>query len=271
MTRARKASNNVIPVGQSKDSTYVAFGDDCQFEDICGYAFAVVKRSRIPWVIRELNAIKAHFRFPTGVPVHCKVLFHGSKRTAAGLDHLNRTDAESIVIRCLMLINNAGVHVRFSHASLQASKNKLGDTLNMWDHVKNVEVRVPVNHAPKGLISLLAQLCLLVPAPERRFARPEEWEIVISRDKTQVKWIGKGERQAHNLINAFSTINVPEGQFNHFTPRISTEATDSLLELADVAVYALCHALNVSEKEVFWRTQLPSIRSLHVVQYPMSG
>jgi hypothetical protein len=261
------ATTKNIPVGQNGDSQYVAFGDDCRFGDICGYAFVVVKRSRIPRVIRQLDAIKAHYKYPAGVPLHCYVLFNGFQREDAGLDHLSRKDAEDIVTRCLMLMNNEGMHVRFSNGSLQQVKDTLGNAMTMWDHVKNEKLEVPLNHDPKGLISWLAQMCLLVPAPDRRFARAEDWEVVISQDTTKVKWLGKGSRQAHNLINAFSSINAPEGDFYQFTPRISNEATHSLLQLADVAVYALCHALDDSEKEAFWRTRLPTIRLLHRVPY----
>jgi hypothetical protein len=262
------ASTKNAPVGQNGDSAYVAFGDDCQFGDICGYAFVVARRSRIQRVIRQLDAIKAHYKFPPGVPLHCRVLFNGDLREKAGLGHLTRKDAEDIVTRCLLLMNNEAIHVRFSSGSLQQVKETLGDTMTMWDHVKNEELQVPLNHDPKGLISWLAQMCLIVPAPDRRFARAEDWEVVISQDTTKVKWLGTGSRQAHNLINAFSSINAPEGDFHQFTPRISNEATHSLLQLADVAVYAFCHALDASEKGAFWRT-LPPIRLRHNVPYPV--
>lgn len=261
------ASTNTIPVGLNSHSKYVAFGDDCQFNDIYGYAYIVVKRSRIPWIIRELEAIKTLFSFPTEVTLHCRVMFSGDQRRKAGLSHLTREGIESIVIRCLLLLNNAGVHVRFSSGSLQEFKDTMGNTLTMWDHVNATKLHAPLHHDPKGLISLLSQMCLMVPAPDRRFARSEEWEIVVSKDTTPAKLIGKGSRQAHHLMNGFSSIGAPEGQVFQFTPRISTEATHPLLQLADVAVYALCHALDGSEKAAFWRSQLPSLRQLHHIPY----
>ena len=129
-------------------------------------------------------------------------------------------------------------------------------------------VRPKVHANPKALLSLLAQVCLMMPASERRFANSHEWELVISRDATKTKWLGDGERQTHNLMSGgFSSIGTPEGQFFQFLPHVSTEADHPLLQLADIAVYSLSHALDNSEKTSFWRTQLPTIRMLQRIPY----
>ncbi|MCO5411105.1 hypothetical protein [Ralstonia mojiangensis] len=261
-------TDNIITVGRNPETKYVAFGDDCHFNDICGYAYVVVKRSRISWTLRELNRIKDEFGIPRTTPLHCRVLFSADQRRSAKLDHLDDTQARSIVIKCLLLLNNVCAHVRFANGSLGAYAAAMGDSIEMRNQAGDIEVVLPVHTSPKALLSLLAQIALMVPASDRKFARAEEWELVISQDATKIKSIGNGKRQVHNLMSGgFSSIGAPQGQFHQFVPHVSTEAAHPLLQLADVAVYSLTHALDVSEKTRFWRTQLPTIRLLHQVPY----
>jgi hypothetical protein len=108
----------------------------------------------------------------------------------------------------------------------------------------------------------------MVPASDRKFAHAHEWELVISPDATKIKSMGEGKRQVHNLMSGgFSSIGALEGQFHQFMPHIGTESVHPLLQLADVAAYALSHALDPSDWSSFWRTQLPTIRLLHRVPY----
>jgi hypothetical protein len=262
------AEKNYSPVGRDPNSKYVAFGDDCHFNDICGYAYVVIKRSRIPWVLREINKIKDEFRIPHATPLHCRELIHHDARRKAGLEHINDEQARSIVIRCLLLLNNVGAHVRFASGSVNAYEAAMGDSITMRNQAGEVEAVLPVHTSPKALLSLLAQMSLMVPAPDRKFVHAREWELVISRDATKVKSIGERKHQVHNLMsNDFSSIGAPEGEFHQFTPHVSTETDHPLLQLADVAAYALSHALDLSEKSRFWRTELPMLRLLHRVPY----
>jgi hypothetical protein len=262
------AETSYTAVGRNPQAKYVAFGDDCHFNDICGYAYVVVKRSRIPWILREIGTIKDEFRIPHATPLHCRVLFGFHQRQKAGLEHLNGNDARSIILKCLLLLNNIGAHVRFAHGILSGFEATMGNSITLREQEGDQGIVLPAHPNPKALISLLAQMCLMVPAPDRRFANSHEWELVISRDATKAKWIGDGGQQSHNLMSGgFSSIGAPEGQFHQFTPHISTEADHPLLQLADVAVYSLSHALDTGENSSFWRTQLPTIRLLHHIPY----
>ncbi|MGG1944702.1 hypothetical protein AB1286_07825 [Trinickia sp. NRRL B-1857] len=181
------ASPKLTPVGRDGNSAYVAYGDDCQFGDICGFAFLVVKRTRIKRVLRELDAIKERYGFPTGAPIHCRILFSGDQRKKAGLAHLTKALAEEIITRCIFLLNDAGVCVVFSHCRLSEFTSAMGTQISLWDQEKADRVDLNVHADPKGLIGFLSQLCLMVPAHERRFARPHEWEIVVSQGKHPAK------------------------------------------------------------------------------------
>ena len=256
------ASPNLVRVGQDRNSTYVAYGDDCQFGDICGFAFLVVKRTRIKRVLRELEAIKARYGFPTGVPVHCRVLFSGDQRKKAGLSHLTKVQVEEIITCCILLLNDAGACVVFTHCRLSEFASVMGSKISLWDQAQADRVELNVHADPKGLIGFLSQLCLMVPATERRFARPHEWAIVVSQDKTQAKLFGDRSRQAHRQVTGFSEVGAAAGELFQYEPSIGTEATHPLLQLADVVVYALCHAQDEGERGRFWRG-LPKIRLLH--------
>lgn len=259
---------NYTSVGRDPEATYVAFGDDCHFNDNCGYAYVVIKRSRIPWVLREINKIKDQFRIPQSTALHCRVLFGLHQRRKAGLEHLDENDARAIVLRCLLLLRNIGAHVRFASGSVSVYEAVMGGSITMRDQVGETETVLPVHTSPKALLGMLANLCLIVPYSERRFANAAEWELVISQDATKVQSIGDRKSQVHNLMSGgFSAIGAPEGQFHQFMPHISTEAAHPLLQLADVAVYSLTHALDTSETSGFWRTQLPNIRWLHHIPF----
>lgn len=264
--------DDLIRVGQNSQARYVAFGDDCQFNDICGYAYVVVKRSRIPWILRELNQIKDQFKIPHETPLHCRVLFHYHQRKGAGLAHLTNEDAESIVIKSLLLLNNVGARVRFVSGSVAAYVAATGNSLPMRNQAGEIDLVLPVhhneNHSPKALLAMLAKIGMLTPGPDRRFSSPHEWEVVIGRDATKIKSIGPRKSQVHNMMSGgFSDIGLPPGQFYQFNPHVSTGADHPLLELADVAVYSLSHALDTDNSTLFWRTQLPSIRLLNHIPF----
>lgn len=253
-----------IPVGSNSNSTYVAYGDDCQFGDICAYALVVVKRQRIGWILRELDLIKQHFKLPTSTALHCRVLFSGHQRgKVAELAHLSPADVRSIVIRIFLLFNNVGIHICFAHTSLRGFSETMGETINMWDEAKSSRVDLSIHHDPKGVISMLAQMCMMAPSPHRRFAKPHEWEIVISRDKTTVRLFGDSGRQAHNLVNGHSEIGAPAGQIFQFQQRVCSDSEAPLLQLADVAAYALAHAQEQDPKDRFWQRDLPSLNLRH--------
>ena len=261
-------TNNIITVGRDPETKYVAFGDDCHFNDICGYAYVVIKRSRIPWALREINRIKDEFRIPHPTSLHCRILFGVDQRRKAGLQHLGDKQAQSIVIKCLLLLNNICAHVRFASGSLSAYEAAMGDSITMRNQSGEIETVLPVHTSPKALLSMLAQMALMVPAPDRKFSRAEQWQLVISQDATKIKSLGNGKRHVHNFISGcFSSMRAPVGLFHQFMPHIGTEASHPLLQLADVAVYSLSHALDSSENAKFWRTQLPPIRLLHRIPY----
>lgn len=256
-----------IQVGNASDSTYVAFGDDCQFNDICGYVLIGLRRSRIGVITRELDRIKDGFKIPRSTPLHCRVLCGFHQREKAGLGHLTREDAQNTVLRCLLLLNNYGMHVKFAHARLSEFSAKLGDTLTLSDQQQANPIDLAVHHDPKGLISLLSQTSMIVPWADRKLSRFNAVEIVASADKTQAKLFGNGSRQAHNLLQGFSDIGAAPGSVFQFSPRISTTAEDPLLQLADVVVYALCHQLDEEKGQSFWRTQLPPIKNLQSIPW----
>ncbi|WP_456282498.1 hypothetical protein M1D55_14930 [Cupriavidus sp. JZ107] len=262
------ASNGITVVGRSSETRFVAYGDDCQFDDLCGYALLVVKRIRIPWMVREINKIKDEYRIPHSTALHCRVLFSFHQRQKAGLEHLSDADARSIVLKCLLLVNNLGAHVRFVSGSLKHFSDSMGSSLTMRNQAGEQSVELPVHANAKALIGLLAQIALITPGTDRKFGHPSEWEQVISQDATKVKSIGDGRRQVHNLMSGgFSDIGLPPGEFHQFMPHISTEAEHPLLQLADVVVYSLTHALDTGEKASFWRNEVPSMRWVHHIPF----
>ena len=188
------------------------------------------------------------------------------QREKAGLGHLTREDAQAIVIRCLLLLNNYDMHVKFVHARLSEFSAKLGDTLTLSDQQQTNPIDLEVHHDPKGLISLLSQTSVVIPWADRKLSRFNAVEIVASADKTQAKLFGNGSRQAHNLLRGFSDIGAPPGSVFQFSPRISTTSDDPLLQLADV-VYALCHQLDEEKRQSFWRTQVPPIKNLQSIPW----
>jgi hypothetical protein len=264
------AKTNYTPVGRDPQSNYVAFGDECYLpvSGICGYAYVVVKRSRIPWIMREIDKIKDEFQIPHATALHCRVLFSIDQRRKAGLEHLNEDHARSIILKSMILLNNVGAHVRFASCALSTYAAAMGDSITMRNQAGEIEAVLPVHTNEKALVALLANVSLMIPAPDRKFARSEDWEIVISEEGSKTKSIGDRRGKVHNLMSGgYSSIGAPEGQFHQFTPHISTPAVHPLLQLADVASYSLSHALDTSEKSWFWRTQLPTIRLLHHIPY----
>lgn len=110
-------------------------------------------------------------------------------------------------------------------------------------HIDGTQLHtMPVTPDPKGFLGLLMQACF-TPVDGRKEPPIHEYQIVVSRDSTPVKFLGARKQQAHNWGRGFSTINAPPNSVFQYDPTIQTAQQTPILEIADVLAYSCAHAL----------------------------
>lgn len=238
------ALNHRIPVGINHGTPYLAFGDDSQYEGLLTFAYVVIPKVKIVRVMRELRNLKKKFKFPDGVPIHCRVLFSGQQRDKRGLGHLTRDDPMRVIHHCITLINKYDLFVRYAYAREENWKTLWGgkNVLELFnDAGQVVEHSVATN--PKGVLGMLAQACWTT-SGNLNAPKAVDCEIYAAKDTTMTGFMGDKQKQAHNWISGLSTVDAPEGQWLDIRPSFEPGEYGALLDLADVAAYTFCHALH---------------------------
>ena len=253
-------SSNIIPVGRNDQASFMAFGDDSHFNDTLAYAFAIVERGRVGAIEQRLSALKDRFKIPQDVVLHCRVLFSGHQREKAGLSHLTRRDIERVVSHVVRIMNQHRVLVRYSVCSLAEWKAAIGDEIELLDAYNKPAERVPVNADPKGILTLLAQACFAVPPDGSEGPTASQCQIVVSGERTMVRFVGRTRKRADLMYSGFSDIGAPDGQAFQLDPTIVDAADAPLLQLADVAAYICSHAWKVDAESAFFKQQHAHLR-----------
>lgn len=241
-----------VKIGQSAAAPFCAFGDDSQYDGVLSYGFVIVKRMDVPRLLRRLLLVKEKFKIPAGVPIHCKVLMHGSEREKAGLAHLNASAARAVIGHVVHEIERVGCMVRYAVSAMPQPAQPMPS---------QVAGALPLNlpHEPKGILGVLAQACFAVAPDGSQGPLPADCEIVIAEDRTQVKFGSVKRSQAHYLASGFSDIAAAPGEVFRIEPRIATTTEEPLLQIADIVAYASSHSRSADPAHAFFTEQLNRI------------
>lgn len=257
-----------VEFGGNSSAARVAFGDDCQFGDCLCYAFLVLRRSRLTRLSRLLARMKKEMRFPDSTSLHCRVLLSGDQRRKAGLEHLSSVAARSVIARVITMVNEVEGHVRYAYASLREFSATLGEAIPVWDSQAGDYLPQPVNADPKGIMAALMNLCIVTPPKDPRIPSPYEWQVIASRDATQVRVpFGIGFRQAHRAVDMDSELEAPAGHAFRLRPIIADAHDQPLLQVADVISYVCAHALDKDNADPFWKEQLSRISNWQQIRF----
>jgi hypothetical protein len=246
---------NILPAGGDASADYLAFGDDSQFGDTLVYAFAIIHRNRAPQVRTRLHELKQRFKIPAGESLHCRVLFSGHQREKAGLGHLSSKDARSLIAEAVTIINEGPVCVRFAAGTLAEFRKALGNQIEMQHESDGSITRLPVKLDPKGLLSILMQMCFAVPPDGSNGPSASDCQIFVSQERTKVEFIGSKRRRADAMYSGFNDIGAPTGNVFQLKPTIGDTASEPLLQLADIVSYVCSHSTDESDANSFFREQ----------------
>lgn len=250
-------------VGNDPNAPFVGYGDDSQHENTLAFALVILPRPRVPTVQQRIEEIKRDFKFPPGVPLHCRQLMHPVQRQKVGLDHLNEEGVRSVIGAVLGEFNSNLIAVRYGVAGFADMRDSLGREIELRSK-DGQTIRLPVDAQAKGLLGLLANsACVLAPNDGSQGPPPTHCEFVLAEDRTKTAFIGLGRRQAHSRYTGFSEIGAAEGEILRFAPHIGTWSAYPLLQLADVASYACAHLNDQSERGNFFRSQLSRLDWLY--------
>lgn len=253
-------NDSIIPVGNNRAAEYVAYGDDCQYDDIIVFSFVVIRRYDIGWVERRIDVLKEYFNIPKDVPLHCRVLFSGDARRKAGLCHLKSEDAQAIVSRCVRIINQCNIIVRYAFARISNIKTMLGDEIELEHYLDGHKIKHSVNHDPKGMLGHLMNMSLLVAPDGSQGPTTSDCELFVAEDHTKVRFIGDKKQKAHSMYSGFSDVGASEGKIFQNQPTIIKSTDAPLLQLADVSAYLCAHALSDKNKDILFRNCMKRIQ-----------
>jgi hypothetical protein len=246
---------NILPAGGDASADYLAFGDDSQFGDTLVYAFVIVHRDRAPQVRTRLSELKQRFRISASENLHCRVLFSGHQRKKAGLGHLSPQDVRSLIAEAVTIINEGPVLIRFAVGGLPEFERALGNQIEMKHESDGSRTRLPVKLDPKGLLSILLQMCFAVAPDGSNGPTASECKIFASEEKTRVEFIGSKRRRADAMYSGFNDIGAPAGNVFQLIPTVVGPASEPLLQLADIAAYICSHSTDESDENSFFREQ----------------
>lgn len=248
-----------IQVGRDSNAPYLAFGDDSQYKGALTFAYVVIPKVVVNKVMRDLAKLKQKFKFPEGTPIHCRVMFSPQQRQKANLSHLTNDEAMQIVHHCVTLVNMHRLYVRYAFA-LEENWKQIWDgkqVTELYNEKGELQLH-PSTQDPKGVLGSLAQACwapLINGAP-----KSIEGEMYASKDSTMTSFIGEKRRQAHNWIKGLTNIDAADGYWNEIAPSFEPGPYESLLELADVVSYAICHAVHGRANEPKFADAVTRIR-----------
>lgn len=245
-----------LPVGDDSSAPFLAFGDDSQFGDRLAFAFVVLRRERLHRVERRINDLKDRFRIPRDMALHCRILFNELARRKAGLAHLSREDAYSIVARVVRIMNREEVLLRYAEARLSRFKEALGTRIELTHVDGSGTTTFPVVADPKALLGILANGCFY----HEVGPMAAQCEIFVSEDSTRIGLIGPGRRRADSMYSGFSAIGAPDGSVFQLRPKVVTAESVPALQLADISAYMCSHADDALTQRDFFRDQLQTVR-----------
>lgn len=251
--------NNVIQAGRSESSTFMAFGDDSQFNGALVYGFAVLKRGKLKSIIREMKAIKERFGIPDSVGIHCRNLRSGQYREKNNLTHIGPAEVEQVLRNVVTVINTYNVLVRYAFAFEEKVKAAFEGPLAMEGAAGREPSTIESRYDAKGVLGILANACFNNEPSAGQGPHFTDCDIHISPDSTKVEFMGAGKRQAHSWASGFSDVGGPVGSVYKITPNIGKEPSE-LFEMADVIAFMCAHAVHGKVKEPYFHGLLASVK-----------
>ena len=239
----------VITIGNQSDSTITAFGDDCKYHNTSAFSYVIFENKALDWAREVLFAIKKKYQVPDDVLIHMRLLTNAGYRKQNGIAHLIDELLFQFVSETIDRMNEIPFLVRASYFSGELPRDVVDDEVGIiW--------------SDKAMQSMLAKFAL-IPLNLQRY-RYTDLKIVISKDATLLRFMGKRRRQAHRWARGFSDIEAPPGYVYEFEPVIAKPEDEILLQLADLTVYLIAHSFDSEKPSLRHRVILEKVRNIDV-------
>lgn len=244
--------DNVIEIGDSPLAPYVAFGDESKFADTLVYAQCVFKRSDIRSVEVRLRKIKSIFGIPEAELLHMSALMNPFQRQKRGMANLTNEDVKSLVVS--VLDDLAGVQYLLKYSFYRISD---GETQEFPDD----ESGIPLVFEQKGILGVLCQGAYIAHPNGSEGPHPRECEIIISEEKTKIRFAGTQKTRADRGYSGYLDIGAPAGKVYRVRPRVVASDSVPLLQLGDLFSYLCSHARSPQCGDPFYGQQLARVKN----------
>src|SRR5262245_17169589 len=112
-------NDNVIEIGNSPMSQYVAYGDESKFLDTLVYSQFIVARSDVRRVEVKLRKLKSHFGIRDSVVLHLSQLMNPFQREKLGLGSLTNEDVKSFLNSLLDNLSDVSYLLKVSYFTIE--------------------------------------------------------------------------------------------------------------------------------------------------------
>lgn len=147
-----------IPVENSADAPYIAFGAHGRHANIVAYAYVVVDRRRMRDVAARMAALRRRARVPTEA-------------------------LHAVVRRAVRIINQERLVLRYAHADMAAWKAAYPSHDIALEHDSaGAGTKLPLHREPKGLLGTIARGCFQFPQDGSKGPPMSACEILDARD-----------------------------------------------------------------------------------------
>lgn len=246
----QQQEDNTIHIGNPVEPRLCLYGDDSAFETTSAYAFVIFEQAKTQAASDSLRAIKKRYEIPETVPLHMRILFSGHARSKLGLT-ISREKIQGLLHDVVNEMNNLSffLHGSYYRGPLPESPET--------DDAPDFRVTWSI----KAMQSLLAKDALI--RINFRDYKYSDMRIIVAEDPTRLPFLGKQRRQAHGWAGG-SDIGAPQGFVFHFSPLVRSPSTEPLLQLADLFVYAIAHALEPANRNPTFPSLLQAVNNIDV-------
>jgi len=244
-------------------ANFLAYGDDSKFKNILIFAFAIIHKNNLSNAIDSINRIKRSFKFPSDKPIHCRILFNEHARKKAGLDHITVSDARKMLNEIIIEMNSYRVLNRYAIFDYNCGhplfKENQNSEIIFKNDKDNSSIKKTVQAEPKGILSMLMQLCFAVGPDGKHGPQASNCQIYVSEDKTKIKFIGEKRTRADSLYFG-SSVGTSNDPANKIEPMIDESSNRAMFQIADIYAYCTSHARCNEYRGTFFKEQLSLIK-----------
>lgn len=205
------------------------FGDESSSTVHATYGLFAIADGHLPALERFVSATRSMLGASGTEPLHCKVLFHGSRRAKSAFKNSSSADIEKACAILLQQINSLNVAFYFGRVARDKAPKILHVPLaSDKDQSEVIDARLKLELPHLQLFAYGAaatRACHTLPEPATR--------VVVDQNKSVIRWFNENRQASRLLQSLFMDARLPKWP----AVTLADDANQPGLQVADVLTY----------------------------------